>query len=149
MLINAEICSVHYLKAVNIYNHCALISYLCDDASKFENNSRIDMCEAYSNGGRAADYTALSLNSGRYVDYNGKLYRKSDVSKRFTYSTALVVTKKSDKIISVTRRIEWVYGDEKISSLSDEREFTFVLEKDEWKLRNISSSDEKRNKMQT
>lgn len=134
----------NYKEAQCVEDSVTLLSWLGEDVSKFEVGSRVDL--AYDPEDESTvDYAAHSIHTATYVEYNGQLYvrqmPKFSTTGDNSFSTEPAVTHKEADSFTVSRFVRTPYLGYANTNYGEEKIFTFVLEKDEWKIKSIETGD--------
>lgn len=134
----------NYKEAQGVEDSVTLLSWLGEDVSKFEVGSRVDL--AYDPEDESTvDYAAHSIHTATYVEYNGQLYvrqmPKFSTTGDNSFSTEPAVTHEEADSFTVSRFVRTPYLGYANTNYGEEKIFTFVLEKDEWKIKSIETGD--------
>ena len=134
----------NYKEAQGVEDSVTLRSWLGEDVSKFEVGSRVDL--AYDPEDESTvDYAAHSIHTATYVEYNGQLYvrqmPKFSTTGDNSFSTEPAVTHEEADSFTVSRFVRSPYLGYANTNYGEEKIFTFVLEKDEWKIKSIETGD--------
>lgn len=136
----------NFMDARTVDDQAMIKLWLGGDVSEFENGGRVNInTEDMS----LVDASAQSVNSGVYVDYNGKLYVADVVTYPYKYSVLNIKSVYANEPELVETGVESFaalrtinnirYGDDgEISSeISNKKLFTFILVNDEWKIDSV------------
>ena len=136
----------NFMDARTVDDQAMIKLWLGGDVSEFENGSRVNI---NSEDMSSVDASAQSVNSGVYVDYNGKLYVADVVTYPYKYSVLNIKSVYANEPELVETGVESFaalrtinnirYGDDgEISfEISNKKLFTFVLVNDEWKIDSV------------
>lgn len=134
----------NYKEAQGVEDSVTLLSWLGEDVSKFEVGSRVDLAYDPEDEG-TFDYAAHSIHTATYVEYNGQLYvrqmPKFSTTGDNSFSTEPAVTHEEADSFTVSRFVRTPYLGYANTNYGEEKIFTFVLEKDEWKIKSIETGD--------